>query len=204
MLYDRVDTAQAQLFVLPSHPFASDDPPTGLVVRADKDGASLVPIVRGALQTLLPDTPFVSVDTVEALAAPQLQPWRLGTTMFMIFGGMALLMAAIGLYSSMAHAVSQRRQEIGIRMALGASRRHVVARIGLHGGVTVAVGIAIGLLISAGATRFLADLLYQTSPRDPLVFAAVAGVLAVAGVAAAIVPARRSASVNPLETLRSE
>jgi ABC-type antimicrobial peptide transport system permease subunit len=148
--------------------------------------------------------PFVVVNTMSAIVSPQLQPWRLGTTMFMIFGGMALLMAAIGLYSSMAHAVSQRRQEIGIRMALGASRRHVVAHIGLHGGVTVAVGIALGLLISAGATRFLADLLYQTSPRDPLVFAAVAAVLAVAGVAAAIVPARRSASVNPLETLRSE
>lgn len=204
--YDRTDTSDPQLFLPVGHPSAAGKAPTGLFIRAASasDARTLVPTVRSLLQSLTPDMPFVVVDTMEALAAPQLQPWRLGTTMFMMFGGMALLMAAIGLYSSMAHAVSQRRQEIGIRMALGASRRHVVARIGLHGGVTVAVGIAIGLLIAAGATRWLTDLLYQTSPRDPFVFAAVAAVLAVAGVAAAIVPARRSASVNPLETLRTE
>ena len=148
--------------------------------------------------------PFVPVDTLEALTAPQLQSWRLGSTMFLIFGGIALVIAAVGLYGAMAYTVSLRAPEIGIRLALGASRRQVVARIGRHGVASVAAGLALGLLVAAFSTRWLADLLYETSPRDPLVFATVAIVLATAGLIAAVVPVRRSAAVDPLSILRAE
>jgi ABC-type antimicrobial peptide transport system permease subunit len=146
----------------------------------------------------------VAVDTLEAMLAPQLQPWRLGQSMFLAFGGVALLIAAVGLYSSMAFSVSQRRHEIGIRLALGASRWDITATIGVSGALTMAAGIGLGLLGAALGTRWLSDLLYQTSPRDLLVFTVVAVVLALAGGVASIVPARRAASVDPLAVLKAD
>ena len=204
LLYDRVDTSNSQLYLPSTHPQVKGAAPTGMLIRTSGDAAALVPAVRQALQTLAPDMPFVPVNTLDALTARQLQPWRLGTTMFLIFGGIALVIAAVGLYSAMAYAVSQRTHEIGIRMALGASRRHVVTRIGAHGAASVAIGLVVGLLAAAWASRWLVDLLYQTSPHDPIVFATVPLVLAIAGLAAAVVPIRRSAAVDPLLILKAE
>jgi putative ABC transport system permease protein len=123
--------------------------------------------------------------------------------MFLTFGAIALLIAAVGLFSSLAFAVSQRTQEIGIRMALGASPWNITTTIGTSSLATMAIGIGLGLLAAALATRWLSDLLFQTSPRDPVVFATVAVVLALVGVTASIVPARRAASVDPIVVLRS-
>jgi ABC-type antimicrobial peptide transport system permease subunit len=124
--------------------------------------------------------------------------------MFLILGGIALVIAAVGLYGAMAYTVSLRAPEIGIRLALGASRRHVAAQVARHGVASVAAGLALGLLVAAFSTRWLGDLLYDTSPRDPVVFATVAIVLAAAGLTAAVVPVRRSAAVDPLSILRAE
>ena len=202
LLHSRTDTGSAQVFVLRAHPDFASQRATALMIRTSGDAEPLVPMVRDALQTLTPDMRYVDVATLEAMVAPQLQPWRLGSAMFFIFGAVALLIAAIGLYSTMAFAVSQRTQEIGIRMALGASMWDVVRRIGISGAVTVGAGLTLGLLAAAVATRWLGDLLFQTAPRDPLVFTVVAVVLALAGVMASIVPARRAASVDPLVVLR--
>jgi ABC-type antimicrobial peptide transport system permease subunit len=161
-----------------------------------------VPVVRQTLQSLTPDMGYVAADTLEGMYAPQLQSWRLGSSMFLIFGAVALLIAAVGLYSSLAFAVSQRTKEIGIRMALGASPRKITETIGASSLVTTASGIGLGLLGAALATPWLSDLLFQTSPRDPLVFATVAVVLALAGIVASVVPARRAASVDPIVVLR--
>jgi predicted permease len=204
VLYDRVANDTSQLYVLDTHPVADESKPRGVLLRTEGKAADVAPAVRAALQSLRSDMPFVPVDTMETLTAPQLQPWRLGATMFVAFGGVALLIAAVGLYSTMAYLVSQRAREIGIRIALGASRRHVIARIGAHGASVVATGLAAGLLVSAMGTPWLADLLYETSPRDPWVFATVAIVLAAAGVAAAVVPARRSTAVDPLVVLKAD
>jgi predicted permease len=202
--YDRVDTSSPHIYLPPTHAQMKNAAPRGLLIRASADATSLVPDVRRVLQSLEPDMPFVPVDTLEALTAPQLQSWRLGSTMFLIFGGIALVIAAVGVYGAMAYTVSLRTPEIGIRLALGASRRHVAAQIGRHGVASIAAGLALGLLVAAFSTRWLADLLYETSPRDPHVFATVAIILATAGLIAAVVPVRRSAAVDPLSILRAE
>ena len=164
----------------------------------------LVPAVQQVVQSLRPDMPFVAVTTLAEHAEPQLQPWRLGSTMFILFGSIALVIAAVGLFSAMAYAVSQQSHEIGIRMALGASAWHVVARVCRRGAATVAAGAALGLLLAWLLSSQIAGLLYQTSPTDTFVFATVAVVLALAGLVAAIVPARRSTFVDPLIVLKSE
>jgi len=202
VLHDRIAANNAQAFVLFSHPEFARDSPSALLIRADANAVGLVPVVRQTLQTLTPDMGYVAAATLEDMYAPQLQSWRLGSWMFLVFGAVALLMAAVGLYSSLAFAVSQRRQEIGIRMALGASPWNVTSTIGASSAATMALGIGLGLLGAAFATRWLSDLLFQTSPRDPIVFAAVAVALAFVGITASIVPARRAASVDPIVVLR--
>ena len=204
LLHDRANTGSAQVYVLRSHPEFRNEAPTEILIRADADAAPLVPIVRRTLQSLTPEMPYVAVDTLEEMFAPQLQPWRLGSAMLVTFGAVALLIAAVGLYSTLAFAVSQRTQEIGIRLALCASRWDIVAGIGAPAAATIACGVVLGLLLAALSTRRLEDLLYETSPRDPLVFAAVAIVLSAVGVAASVMPARRATAVDPLVVLKSE
>ena len=204
LLHNRLRIENAQLFVLRSHPGFERRRLTTLLIRGAGDAGVLVPSVRTALQTLTPDMRYVDVNTLEAMAAPQLQPWRLGTSMFFIFGAVALLIAAVGLYSTMAFAVWQRRQEIGIRMALGATPLDAAMRVVRSAAATIGIGLAAGLVAAALASRWLEDLLFETSPRDPVVMAAVAVVLAVTGLAAGIVPARRAARVEPLVALRVE
>ena len=204
LLHNRTRTEDAQVYVLQSHPDFARDAPTALLIRTTADASALVPLVRSTLQSLRSDMGYVEVETVEAMLAPQLQPWRLGASMFFVFGAVALLIAAVGLYSTLAFAVSQRRQEIGIRMALGASDWNITATIGVAGAITVASGICSGLIGAAFATQWLSDLLYHTSPHDPIVFAGAALVLMVVGLAAGIIPARRAALLDPLAALRTE
>lgn len=205
VLHNRTAVTEAQVFVLSSHPeFAARNSPGAVLIRADDgaDAADLLPVVRRTLQLLRPDMGYVAAETLERMYAPQLQPWRLGSWMFLAFGAVALLIAAVGLYSSLAFAVSLRTKEIGIRMALGATPWRITETIGATSVMTMAIGLVLGLLAAALASRWLSDLLFQTSPRDPLVFGTVAVVLAVAGVAASVLPARRAASVDPIVVLR--
>jgi putative ABC transport system permease protein len=202
VLHNRTAADEAQVFVLSSHPAFASTRPSALLIRSDGNAAALVPVVRQALQSLTADMGYVAADTLEAMYAPQLQPWRLGSSMFLAFGGVALLIAAVGLYSALAFAVSQRTQEIGIRMALGATPRNIMQAVGTTSLATMGVGIGLGLLCAAVATRWVSDLLFQTSPRDPLVFTTVAVVLAVVGLAASVVPTRRAACVDPIVVLR--
>lgn len=203
LLDDRTDTAHSRLFILTSHPFGAGAP-TRMLVRTSHDARSLVPAVRTVLQTLTPAMPFVQVQTMEDLTAPQLRPWRLGTTMFLLFGSAAMLIASVGLYSTVAHAVSQRTHEIGVRTALGASRWRIVMLVSTHSAVTVAIGLAIGLVAASVAALRLAGLLYDTTPHAPVVFVTVTAVLFVSAVVAAVVPARRATRVNPLDALKME
>jgi predicted permease len=202
VLHNRAAANEAQAFLLFSHPDFSRDSPSALLIRTDANAAGLVPVIRQTLQSLTPDMGYVAADSLESMFAPQLQPWRLGSSMFLVFGAVALIIAAVGLYSSLAFAVSQRTKEIGIRIALGASPWNITETIGAVSAATMAIGIGLGLLGAALATRWLSDLLFQTSPRDPLVFATVAIVIALVGVAASIFPARRAASVDPIVVLR--
>jgi ABC-type antimicrobial peptide transport system permease subunit len=120
------------------------------------------------------------------------------------FGGLALALSAVGVYGVMAFAVSRRTREIGVRMALGAPRRDVVRMVLADGLRLVLVGTALGLAAALGGARWLESFLYGVSGRDALTFAAVPVVLALVGLAACLVPARRASRVDPLVALRSE
>jgi ABC-type antimicrobial peptide transport system permease subunit len=124
--------------------------------------------------------------------------------MFSIFGGVALLLASIGVYGVLSYAVSQRRQEIGVRLALGASRRSIFGLVMSQAAKLAIVGIALGLAGAFLVTRVIASQLYNVSPTDPLSFAATAVFLACVALAASYVPARRATAVDPMIALRTE
>ena len=139
----------------------------------------------------------------EALARPL---WfiRVFGTMFMIFGGIALFLAAIGLYAVMSFSVSRRSKEVGIRMALGAQAGQVVRLVFRQGLWQLGVGVALGLVLAAAIGQATSVILFQVQPRDPQVFGAVVVVLLITGMLACLVPARRATRVDPLAALRSE
>ena len=136
--------------------------------------------------------------------APRYRQWRAGAVLFSLAGVLALLVAAVGIYSTMTYSVNQRTREIGIRMALGA-RGASVARLIVGQGVRVVlVGIAIGVVAALAAGRLVASLLYGVTPHDPLVLVTTAATLVVVAIVACLIPARRAARVDPMETLRAE
>jgi ABC-type antimicrobial peptide transport system permease subunit len=124
--------------------------------------------------------------------------------LFSTFGSVALLLAVTGVYGVLSYSVSQRTQEIGVRVALGACRRDVVRLIVGQGLRLAAVGIGVGLLASFGVTRVIASLLYNITPTDPVSFVGVSLFLTIIAAAASYVPARRAMAVDPLEALRAE
>jgi predicted permease len=200
-----VNDDRAMLYLPPSHPgFGVGTHPAAMLVRTRGDPSHLVGTIRANLQGLSPRMPYVQVSPYMELVAPQLRPWRLGATMFTIFGAVALVIAAVGLYSVMAYLVSQRTHEIGVRMALGARRLDVVRLVASQALQPIVLGMIIGAACAVWASRWIAPLLYDTSPRDPVVYAAAAVVLGIAALAAGIVPARRSAAVDPVTALRAE
>jgi predicted permease len=195
---------RALIYVPPSHPDNGPAPPGAMLVRLSGPTARLVPVVQRELQALAPNMPFVQVKSYDELVRPQLQPWRLGATMFTLFGVIAMTIAAVGLYSVMAYWVSQRTHEIGVRMALGARRADVVRLVAVESSRAVLLGIASGSVAALIASRWIADLLYETSPHEPSVYGTAALVLAVAAVVASIIPARRSTAVDPVTAIRAD
>jgi predicted permease len=195
---------RAIVYAPPSHPGVAGALPRAMLVRVSGDPATVIPGIRRELQALAPTMPFVQVKPYAELVAPQLQPWRLGATMFTLFGVIALVIATVGLYSVMAYWVAQRRHEIGVRMALGAQRADVVRLVALQSSRAVIAGLVVGGIVALVASRWLANMLYDTSVRDPVVYGGAALALAVAAVVASIVPARRSTAVDPAQAIRAE
>jgi len=156
------------------------------------------------VQGAAPDMPFVRIEALAALTAPELQPWRLGMTMFLLFGSVALVVAMVGVYSAVAHAAAQRTHEIGVRIALGATRTQVVVQLGRTAAVVIGTGLTVGLVLALGLSPSVADLLFETHARDPLVYGIAAVVLILTSAAATLLPIRRSAAVDPLAALRAE
>jgi predicted permease len=204
MLFSLVNDDRAMLYLPPTHIGFGGKPAGALLVRSAGDPTALVASLRRELQALEPTMPYVSITPYSSVVAPQLQPWRLGATMFTLFGAVALLIAAVGLYSVIAYWVSQRRQEIGIRIALGAQSGDVVRLVAFQAARTIGIGLVVGGAVAVYASHWLTDLLYDTSPRDPAIYAVAAGLMLVAGVVAAFVPARRSAFIDPALALRAE
>ena len=206
MLFQMIGDERGLLYLPLAHPAMASEEPSALLVRVRENaaGAPVTAALRRELQALSPNMPYVGVQPFEALVAPELQPWRLGATMFSVFGVLALVIAAVGLYSVLAYAVSWRFHEIGVRMALGATARDVVRLIVRDGMRVAAAGVAFGALLALAAGPWVESLLYQTSPRDPLILAAVAATLLAVACAASLVPAWRASRVNPSVALRAE
>jgi predicted permease len=176
-----------------------------LVVRSRTDEPGrLVEPIRKAMQTAAPNLPFAEVETFEALLAPQIRPWKVGATLFATFGLLALVIAAVGLYSAISYGVTRRRHEFGVRLALGAQIGDVVGLVMRQGVASTAWGVAIGYLAALLLGRFAADLLYKTSPRNPVVFAISGLVILLVAVAATLAPAWRASRVDPVTALRAE
>jgi predicted permease len=177
----------------------------GLFVRTRGDNATdMVNTVRRELQRLMPGTSYVSITPLRKILDGEVRSWDLGATMFALFGALALLLAAVGLYSVIAYNVTQRSHELGVRIALGASRADVL-RLVVGSGLRVAgVGILIGAVIAFVTSRFIAPLLYRVSPKDPLTYGVAALTLLTVAILASLVPALRATHVDPNIALRAD
>jgi putative ABC transport system permease protein len=176
----------------------------GIFVRTRGDAEGEGESVRRALQALMPGSSYVTVQPMSQIFGPNIQSWKLGATMFVAFGGLALLLAAIGLYSVIAYNVVQRTHELGVRVAFGAQAPDVVRLILREGLQLTTIGILIGAGIALVAGRWVAPLLFEVSPKDPVVFTAVAGTLLLVATLACMIPALRAARVDPNVALRSD
>jgi predicted permease len=176
--------------------------PQALVVRVTGPTDAAAAAIRQTLVGLSRDVRFVQVEPMAARVDELLEPWKLGATMFVAFGGLALIVAAVGLYSLLAFAVAQRRRELGIRAALGAQRNDLLALVMRQAAVFLAAGLGIGAAAALAAGRFVEQLLFDVRAVDPLVYALVAVTLAVAGGLAAVVPAVRATKVSAATALK--
>lgn len=175
-----------------------------LVVRTGGDPLSFAGPIRAEVRRLDPSLPIANVRTMDQVVEDSLATPRLTGSLLSIFAGLALFLAGVGVAGVLAYLVSRSRREIGIRMALGASRANVLGLVLRRGVLYAAAGIAAGVVAALFLTRLMEGLLYGVAPRDPLTFAAAAfGLLAIAA-AASLLPALRASRVDPLEALRSE
>jgi putative ABC transport system permease protein len=179
-------------------------PTQTLLVRSRRGDAEVMQEVREAVLAFDPTLPPPPVGTLEQFTDLAVLPQRAGAIVTGGLGAVGLLLASIGLYGLMAFAASRRTREIGIRVALGATRASVLRLMIGQGLRLTFAGIAVGLVLAAVAARAIAPYLFSVSPLDPLAFAAMSMVFAVVAMVASFIPARRAASLNPIEALRSE
>jgi len=174
-------------------------------VRAGGDASLLAAPVRRSVQELDPTLSVFNVRTLEEQVAQSLQPARFNAILLTTFGGLALLLASIGLYGVANYSVSQRTREIGVRMALGARPSTVLRLVLGQGLLLVAIGLVVGFVVAwLLAARLPADLLGGVQPRDPLTFAATSLLLGAVAMLATYIPARRATRIDPLLALRTE
>ena len=179
-------------------------PISTLVVRTSGDPRPLAGAIRDQVLAVDPSQPVFDVKTMEERIAVTLETRRFAVVLLGIFGGLALLLAAIGLYGVLAFAVSQRTREIGIHMALGARTRDVLLMVIRQGMSLVVIGVVLGVAGAYAVTRTIRSLLFEVGTTDPMTFVLVSLLLAVVGFVACYLPARRATKVDPLVALRYE
>jgi putative ABC transport system permease protein len=175
-----------------------------VLVRTAGDPAAFGTVLRRTVHAVDPNQPVEEMQTLDDLRAEALAAPRLTATLLGIFAALAMLVTLAGIGGVIATSVTPRTKEFGLRMALGASRDSVLAMVLRQGLTLVVVGLVLGIGGALAAGRVLSAYLYQTAPRDPLIFIGVALVFIVAGVAACLIPARRATTVDPLIALRAE
>jgi predicted permease len=175
-----------------------------LFVRTRGDPEAALEAVRRQVQSVSPDLPYPTVQYLARQIEAEIRPWKLGATLFGLFGVLALALAALGLYSVVAYSVAQRRHEMGVRVALGARGADVAGLVLRETLVVIGLGLGIGLAAAVAAGGLVEPMLFQVSARDPGVIAVVVGTLLLVAVCASLVPARRAARVSPAEVLKAE
>ena len=175
-----------------------------IAVRTPYEPGTIARQIKDAVHSIDPQQPVDLFQTAKEIRSASMASPRLTAVLLGLFAGLALVIAATGISGVIAYSVSQRTQEIGIRMALGAARGQVLAMVLRQGLRIVLIGLAAGLVLALFTSRFMASLLFETSHRDFLTFAAVFVILLLAAVAASLLPARRAAGVSPTVALRSE
>jgi predicted permease len=179
-------------------------PAMDIALRTEGDPSSVLGTVRQRVRDLDPNLPLSSVRTMDEWVYASSAPSRLNAVLMAAFAAVALVLGAIGIHGVLAYSVTQRTQEIGVRMALGAEPASVVGLI-VRDGLRVGIpGVAAGLAVALGLSRFLDSLVYGVTVRDPLTYGGVAGVLALIALAACVVPARTASRVDPLVALRQD
>jgi predicted permease len=179
-------------------------PSFAIVARSESDAAALQPVIRAAVAAVDKDQPISFFATMDTNIANSLGAQRIVASLTTIFAALALVLAAVGLYSVLAYAVAQRTNEIGIRMALGARPGQVVGLVMRSGLSLVALGLVLGLAASAGAGRLIRGLLSNVEPLDPLVYGGVTVLFALVAALACLIPSLRAARIDPLIALRAD
>jgi len=164
----------------------------------------MIPAIRSAVSTIDPMLAVANIQTMDQRVSKASALRRFQTSLFTVFAGVALFLAAIGLYGLMAYLVKQRTHEIGVRMALGAQPGNFLRMVIREGMLLAGAGVAIGTGGALGAGRLLQSLLFEIKPTDPATFVVVATVLLIVALAACWIPARRAMSVDPMVALRHE
>jgi putative ABC transport system permease protein len=175
-----------------------------VVVKTKSDPNRLVEAIKREVSALDPTQPVSNVRTMEQLVQRSYAKDRFSASLLTVLASLALVLAATGLYSLLSYFVSQRRHELAVRVAVGAQRRDIVRLVLGQGALVVAAGIALGLLGSFIAGRFLSSLLFGVGPTDSLTFVSTPLLLALVALLACYVPAWRATTVDPLTALRSE
>jgi putative ABC transport system permease protein len=195
------EESRAELYL----PFLQDSAPAfTLVLRSDADPAALSTALRGAVRAANPELPVYSVRTLGEVVSDRTAERRLAALLISVFAWIALSLAVVGIYSVMSYAVTQRTQEIGVRMALGAERTQIVRMVLRSGAALVLGGVGIGLIAAFGLARLITTLLFETSAADPPTFSIVPLLLTAVALAACYLPAVRATRVDPIAALRHE
>jgi putative ABC transport system permease protein len=175
-----------------------------IVIKTAGDPASLANAVRAEIRAVDADIPLLHVTTLEQRMSEAVGEPRFQTTLLAVFSGIALLLSAIGIYAVISYSITLRTHEIGVRMSLGASRSDVLRMVVREGMALAIIGAVAGLAGALALTRFMAGVLFEVSPRDPLTFAAVSGIMLGVAFLACFIPARRATRVDPMIALRYE
>jgi predicted permease len=176
----------------------------GLLVRATGDPAALQAPIRDAIRAADPVFPVYEVMTMDEVRRLGFWQYALFGWMFGVFGAVALMLAAIGVYGVISYGVAQRTQEFGVRLALGAQRTDVLRMVVRHGLALAGLGIVVGIIGALGVTQLVGSLLVNVTPTDPVSFIGVSLFLAIVALAASVIPARRATAVDPIVALRAE
>jgi predicted permease len=174
------------------------------LARVSGDAEAMAVSIRAALQPSVPGNAYLDVRPLSLAVDRVVRPWRMGATMFGVFGVLGLAIAAMGLYSLLAYAVSQRAQELSVRIALGARAGDVLRLVMSQGLRVTLIGIAAGLAGALVASRWVRELLFGVQATDPVVLTSVVGTLLLAALIASLLPAWRAAAVDPSKALRVE